>query len=346
MLQVVIRRFGGPEVLEIDELPTPEPGPGEVRVRLTSIGMNHAELMARRGQYKIASGEPPFTPGLEAGGIVEAVGPGVAEGRVGLRVILSPDAPRRKETEGRGGRHGTYRSHYVLPAEKVIPAPDNLRDEQLGAVMLIWLTAWGCFVWKGEVGPGMTVALSAASSGAALAAAQLLRRVGAIPYGLTSGPEKVERLNGMPEAPYERVLLTHEPDGRLRPFHRTLREWTGGRGVDLVYDAVGAGPYLQEMIGAVADRGTVWIYGLLGRPDVLNVSPLIRKHADLRGWAVTELIEAGPEAFMPGCREILDGFARGLYRLPVAGTFPFSDVVRAHATMEEGRHIGKFILIP
>jgi len=118
MKYVLVEQFGDVDELKIIEQPTPDPGPGQVRVKLTSIGMNHAELMARRGEYKIASGDPPFTPGLEGGGVIDAVGEGVTSRAEGDRVILSADAPR----EAAGGMGGTYRTHYVLPAESTVPA--------------------------------------------------------------------------------------------------------------------------------------------------------------------------------------------------------------------------------
>ena len=132
MKQVIIEKFGGVEELKLHDLPTPEPQAGQVRVALTSIGMNHAELMARRGEYRLSSGDPPFTPGLEGGGVIEAIGPEVPENLLNQRVILKADAPRPFS----GGSGGTYRSHYVLPHTSVLPVPDTLPDDQLGTLWL------------------------------------------------------------------------------------------------------------------------------------------------------------------------------------------------------------------
>ena len=343
-LQITVDRFGPPDVLEVRGVPVPEPGPGQVRVRLTSIGLNHADLMGREGRYKISTGDPPFTPGLEGGGVIDALGQGVADDRLGQRVTLAPDVPRRA-----GGGGGTYRSHYVCDAAGALPVPDTVPDDQLGALWLAYLTAWGCLVWKHglstETGPGTTVALPAASSSAALAAAQLARHHGCTTLGLTTSPDKTDALADH----YDHLIVTHDADDtgkKMRPFHRDLYRLTDGRGVDLFYDPVASGAYLDTEIKALADRGTVWVYGLLGTPGPVDVTPLIRKHAALRGWALTELINAGPDAWRPGVNHILDRFADGTYRQTLAHTYPLADARRAHTEMAEGRHVGKLVLIP
>jgi NADPH:quinone reductase-like Zn-dependent oxidoreductase len=133
MQEVIVEKFGGPEMLKVRDVQTPDPGEGEVRVAITSIGMNHAEIMMREGKYKIASGDPPFVPGLEAGGIIDAIGKGVSGLKVGQRVLLGVDAPRNSSSVTPGG---TYRSHYVCKAAQAVPAPDAIPDDQLGAIWL------------------------------------------------------------------------------------------------------------------------------------------------------------------------------------------------------------------
>lgn len=342
MQQVVVKAFGGPEVLELQDVATPEPGSGEVRVRITSIGMNHAELMARRGEYRLISGDPPFVPGLEAGGIIDATGPGVTDWREGDRVTLSPAAPRLADTP----TGGTYRSHAIVPQTHVLAAPDALPDEQLGAIWLAYLTAWGCLVWKQRMGPETTVALPAASSSVALAAAQLVKAHGGTAIGLTSHQDKVDRIRRLDSGAYDHLLVTHEPDGTLKPWHREMREVAGERGVDVFFDPVAAGPYLSSEIKSLALEGTVWIYGLLGGAGPADLTPLIRKRGAVRGFAVTELIEAGEAHWRPGCEHVLARLADGTYRQHVAQTFKLADVRDAHAAMEAGKHVGKLVLVP
>jgi NADPH:quinone reductase-like Zn-dependent oxidoreductase len=336
MQEVIVERFGPPEVLKVVERPTPEPSRGEVRVRITSIGMNHAELMARRGEYKLASGDPPFTPGLEAGGVIDAAGEGVTTPKIGERVSVDLDALRTSERM-RGG----YRSHFVCRADRVVPMPDAVPDEQLGSVLEPYLTAWGCLVWKQQIGAGQFVAIPAASSSVGLAAAQIVRHAGAVAIGLTTSPEKVERIRALPNHSFEHLVVTRE-----RPWHQDLKTITGGRGVDVFFDPVAAGEYLQTEIRGLAPRGVIWVYGLLGKPGTVDVSPLIRKHAAIRGWLLPELFEAGGPDLQRGHREVLDGLASGAYRQHVDRVFSLAEVREAHAYMERGEHVGKLVMVP
>ena len=336
MMKVVVDRFGGPDVLRVVEEPTPKPGAGQVLVRITSIGMNHAELMARAGHYKLSSGEPPFTPGIESGGVIDAVGAGVTHRKPGQRVVLSLGQPRRKGD----GREGAYRSHIACAAEETLAAPDNLPDEQLGAVWLPYLTAWGCLVWKQDVRHEQTVAIPAASSSVGIAAAQVCRERGVTTIGLTTSPDKVDRLRQMPEAPFDHLVVTRDRDWR-----EDLRRITGNRGVDVFFDPVAAGEYLDHEIRCVAQHGTIWVYGLLAQPGPVDVSPLIHKHAAIRGWVLWEML-AHPDVLEQGCRHILDNLANGNYRLHVERTFHLDDVRAAHEYMEKGQHIGKLVLVP
>jgi NADPH:quinone reductase len=340
---VVATRFGGPEVLEVREAPTPEPGPGEVRVRMTSIGMNHAELMARRGEYKLMSGDPPFIPGIEGGGVIDAVGPQTNSRHIGQRVILGADAPRQS-SDPLGG--GTYRSHYIIGASKTIPAPTALPDAQLGAVWLPYLTAWGCLIWRQDLKRGQFVALPAASSSVALAASQIAKHRGAITIGMTTSEEKVATLRSMPEAAYDHLLLTRDTEGRETRWYKQLKQITDGKGIDVFFDPVAAGSFLDNEVRGLANHGTIWVYGLLGEPGVVDVTPLIRKHGAIRGWVLGEIVKAGRDVLEQGYAGVLAGFQSGVFRLRVAATYPLDEVQRAHAEMEAGRHIGKLVLLP
>lgn len=336
MKRIVVRQFGDADELQMVEEPTPEPGPGQVLVRVTSVGLNHADLMARRGQYRIASGEPPFTPGLEAGGVIHTVGPGVSAARIGERVIVGVDAPRQ-------GGGGTYADHYVCQARQAIPAPAALPDDQLGCVWLPFLTAWGCLVWRQNLQPGAIVALPAASSAVAIAAGQIVRHLGGVAIGLTTSPGKVEQLQAMPGCAYDHIVVTA---GKGGAWGRDLKALTDGHGIDVFFDPVAAGEYLDTEIKCLAPHGVIWVYGLLGEIGPVDVTPLIRKHAAIRGWAVGELAQAGPSAFTPGYRHILDGFADGTYTQELHRTFPLSQAAEAHRYMERGTHVGKMALIP
>ncbi len=340
--RVIVEQFGGIENLKLITEPLPQPGPGQVLIRLTSIGMNHADLMARKGMYRLSSGDPPFSPGLEGGGIIEAIGTGVTTRKVGDRVIIAPDVPRLSA----GGAGGTYRCHYVCAAEGTFLAPANIPDNQLGALWLPYLTAWGALVWKHNLQPGMIVAMPAASSAVALAAAQIVKKHGGTALGLTTRQSKVAAIKALPTCAYDHVIVTVGDDGKPLPWYKDIKTITNDHGIDVFFDPVAAGAYLETEIRCLAQHGSIYVYGLLGKPDKVDVTPLIRKHAAIRGWALTELVTAGRTHWQPGCEHILQGFADGSYKQHIAGEFKLSDVQNAQQVMETGQHIGKLVLTP
>jgi NADPH:quinone reductase-like Zn-dependent oxidoreductase len=334
MYRVIVKGFGDVDQLTLEDSPEPTPGAGEVLVQQTSIGMNHAELMARRGEYRLVSGNPPFTPGLEGGGVIVAVGAGVSDRTVGQRVSLTLDAPA-----SRGLGQGTYQSHYLVAATKTVPVPDAVSDELLGALWLPYLTAWGCLVWKQNIQPGNFVLIPAASSSVAIAAAQVVKHYGGIAIGTTTRPEKVSRLANMSAARFDDIVVTQESN-----WWRSAKKLTGGKGFNVIFDPVAAGDFLNQEIRLLAQGGALWIYGLLGQPDVVDITPLIRKMASIRGWLLNELVGSGLE--QTAYRHVLECIADGTYELPIAATFSLRDVQQAHAVMATGQHIGKLILIP
>jgi NADPH2:quinone reductase len=333
--KVVVNSFGDLGQLAVVELPDPQPDAGEVVVRLTSIGLNNADLMARRGEYKLISGNPPFTPGLEGGGTIVAVGQGVTDRQPGQRVILTLDAPA-----SRGQGQGTYQSHFVVKAEKTVLAPDALPDEVLGGLWLPFLTAWGCLMWKQNLQPGQTVLITAASSSVGLAASQVVKHYGATAIGTTTNPDKVVQLQAMPEARYDDIIVTKDNPN----WYRQAKKLTGGKGFNVIFDAIAAGEFLNTEIRLLAPKGTLWIYGLLGQPDAVNVHPLIRKMASLRGWLLNEMAGSGVEK--GAYQHVMDRVADGTYQLPIAAKFPLAEVHQAQAMMEAGKHMGKIILQP
>lgn len=335
MYKVIVQAFGSFEQLAVVDCPDPVPAPEEVVVALTSIGMNNAELMARRGEYRLISGNPPFTPGLEGGGRIVAVGSAVCDRTIGQRVILSLDAPASK-----GQGEGTYQSHYVVRPHQAILAPEGIPDELLGALWLPYLTAWGCLIWRQALQPGQTVLIPGASSSVAIAAAQVVKHYGGIAIGTTTQAEKLAQLQAMPEATYDHLILTRGD----QTWYRAARKLTGGKGFDVIFDPVAAGEFLNTEIRLLAQGGTLWIYGLLGQPDIVNVHPLIRKMASLRGWLLNEL--AGSPVEQQAYQHVMERVAEGTYSLPIAAKFSLHDVRQAQALMEQGQHIGKLILIP
>lgn len=346
MQTIIVNQFGGPEVLERVELPTPEPGPMQVRVRVTSIGINHADLMGRAGRYKASTGDPPFVPGIEAGGVIEEVGEEVDASRIGERVVLAPSAPRAID----GPHGGTYRSHLVVDESLALLAPDALPDEQLGAVWLAYLTAWGCLAWKDQLQPGSVVGIPAASSSVGLAAAQVVKALGGIAIGLTSSPDKADAIRALPTSRFDHLVVTHDRDAQghrvMRPWHRDIKSITQGKGVDVYFDPVAAGDYLATEVRSIAQGGRIYIYGLLGEPGPVDLSPLIIRNASLHGWVLDQVIQAGDQVWRQTCSDILHRFIDGTFKQHIAQTYALQDVRQAHIDMAKGQHIGKLVLVP
>ncbi|MGC1309265.1 MAG: zinc-binding dehydrogenase [Phormidesmis sp.] len=333
MKQVTVTAFGGIENLRLQAAPKPQPDPNEVVIDLISVGMNQADLMARRGEYRLSSGEPPYVPGIEGGGVISAIGANVKTRQVGQRVILTIDAPNGK---------GTYRSQFVAPAEQTVPVPNGVADELIGALWLPFATAWGALAWRQQVQPGQIVLLPAASSSVAIAASQIVKQRGGITIGTTTSPNKVEALKNLPAAQYDHLVITTED--QAQPWWRTVKKITQGKGVNVIFDPVAAGDFLNTEIRLLAQGGTLWVYGLLGQPGTVDVSPLIRKSAAIRGWLLNDLV--GRPAEVEVYRHILNQVAAGIYQMPIAGKFSLAQVREAQAEMEKGGHIGKYILIP
>lgn len=337
--KVIVPAFGGVENLHIETAEPSLPGPEEVLIRLTSIGMNQADLMARRGEYRLSSGEPPFTPGIEGGGVIIDIGSNVRTRHIGQRVILTLGAVTGK---------GTYRSHFVAKATDTVVVPVAIEDPLIGALWLPFMTAWGALVWRQNIQPGQIVLLPAASSSVAIAASQIVKQRGGITIGTTTSPEKVEALQALKAAQYDHILITRaqadQPQNKQTPWWRTLKKITQGHGVDVIFDPVAAGEFLHHEIRVLAHGGTLWVYGLLGLPGTVDVSPLIRKDAAIRGWLLNAI--SGHSTEQEGYQHILQNVADGTYQLPVAAQFPLNEVRNAHTSMEKGSHIGKYILTP
>lgn len=342
MKKIIVTAFGGVENLQVEIAQTPPIASNEVLIDLKSIGINQADLMARRGEYRLSSGEPPFTPGIEGGGVISAVGSAVKERHVGQRVILSLSAPQRK-----GLGSGTYCSQFVAAAHETIPVPDGVADALMGALWLPFLTAWGALVWRQKVGPGDVVLLPAASSSVAIAASQIVKQRGGITIGTTTSPQKVSALSALAAAKYDHIVAVQETQS-AEPWWKTVKKIARSegqnKGIDVIFDPVAAGDFLHHEIRLLAQGGTLWAYGLLGKTGPVDVSPLIRKDAAIRGWLLNFIAgtPAEPEAYA----HILENVANGTYQLPIADTFPLEDVQSAHKVMEQASHIGKYVLVP
>ncbi|HEX6939196.1 MAG TPA: NAD(P)H-quinone oxidoreductase [Longimicrobiales bacterium] len=324
MRAVVMSEPGGPEVLRVREVATPEPGAGEVRVRVYAAGVNRADLLQRRGRYPAPPGVPADVPGLEYAGIVDAVGAGVSRLRPGDRVMGLV-----------GG--GAYAEAVVVEEALALPIPDGLAFEEAAAVPEAFITAHDAVFTLMGVRAGDWLLVHAVGSGVGLAALELAREAGARVIGTSRSAWKLERAR--------ELGLDAAIDASAGGFAAAVRERTGGAGVDAILDLVG-GAYLGENLRALAVKGRMAVVGLVsGSTAELDLGLVLRKRLTLIGTALrsrsTEEKVAATRAFAGAALPLL---ARGRIRPVVDSVFPARDAAEAHRRMESNQNFGKIVL--
>lgn len=321
---VLFHETGGPEVLTVEEVPLPAPGPGELLVRVEAIGLNRAEALFRAGTYYYPATLPGSRLGYEAAGVVEAVGPGVT--------AYAPGDPVMAAANFDFGVHGVHAERVVLPEEYVVPRPDGVDAVTAAAAWLTYSTAYGGMVEAGGLRPGDPVVITGASSGVGTAAIQVARRIGAVPIATTRGEGKRRRLLDLGAA---RVITTDSES-----VVKEVQRFTGGRGARLVFDAVG-GPGFAELGDALGPDGTAVLYGWLDpRPATVPMNwPLT-----VRGYANGAVVaDAEGRARISGF--IGSGLRDGTLAPVIAETFEgLERITDAHRLMESNTHTGKIVI--
>jgi NADPH:quinone reductase-like Zn-dependent oxidoreductase len=322
---VRIHRTGGPEVLQIEDLPVGDPGPGEIRIRVLSIGLNRSETVYRAGQYLVAP-KLPSLMGYEAYGEIERLGPGVQGHAPGDRVCVIPTY--------RLGEYGVYAESAIVPARSVVAAPPGLTPVQACSIWMAFLTAYA-IIEVAKVGIGDHVLIPAASSSVGLAAIQLANWAGAVPIALTRHSTKGARLR---EHGAQHVVATEESD-----VVAEVMRITAGKGARVAFDPVG-GPFVEKLCAALAEEGILFIYGgLSGQPTPYPHWPVALKGLSIRGW-VFSAIAHKPERFTRVRKVIVAGLASGHLQPVIARTFTLDQIADAHAYMESNQQVGKVVV--
>ena len=318
---------GGPEVLKIEDVEVPPPGPGEVAVAIKALGLNRAEAMFRSGPYS----EDPVFParlGYEAAGVVTALGSGVEGLAPGDAVSVIPPSSIT--------RWGAYGEAGNFPAEFVVKHPPSLSWTEAAAIWMQYVTAYGALVDIANLGKGDVVAITAASSSVGLAAIQIARIVGATPVAITRTSAKKVPLLGAGAA---HVIAGTEEDVPAR-----LKDITKGAGVRVVFDPVG-GPAFEPLVAAMAPGGILLVYGALSpEPTPFPLFPVLTKHLTLRGYIYKE-ITSHPARLDKARRFILDGLGAGALKPIIAKTFPLDRIVEAHQYLESNAQFGKIVVM-
>lgn len=304
----------------------PAPGPGQVAVRVEALGLNRAEALFRAGTYYYQPALPASRLGYEASGVVEAIGEGVTELAVGDPVTTGPGIEMSAQ--------GVYAEQVVLPESAVLPRPASVDAVTGAASWLTYTTAYGGLLETAGLRPGDHVLITGASSGVGTAAIQVARRIGAIPLVTTRTEEKRQ---GLLDAGAAEVIVS---GGDAETVAKEVRRLTGGRGAEVVFDAIG-GPGFRPLAEALAEGGTVLVYGWLDRRPAeipWNWPFTIHTYANMN-------LTATPGGRRRSTAFLNAGLVDGGFRPVVAEVFDGLDRIRdAHRLMESNRHTGKIVV--
>jgi len=322
---VRLHELGEPEVMRIENVEVRAPGPGEVRLRVHAIGLNRSEAMFRKGHYPVRPKLPTLI-GYEGVGSVLALGPGVEGFKVGDRVCVVPNTSL--------GDIGMYGEETVVPARSLLHAPPGLSDVEAASIWMQYFTAMA-IIEIGKATVGDHVIVRAASSSVGLAAIQLANWAGAVPIAATRRSDKAAALKAQGA---KHVVATEETD-----LVAEVMRITEGKGARLVFDPVG-GPDVDTLARAMADEGTMFIYGgLSGKETVFPHWPAALKGLSIRGW-VASAIWNKPERYARAQKLVLRGLADGHLKPVIAKTFPFEQIVDAHRYLESNQQLGKIVV--
>ncbi len=319
---------GDPSILRIVDVAARPPGPGEVRIQVTSAGLNRADANYRAGKYLLRTpGES--RSGFEGAGIVAAVGEGVPFA-VGDRVGVLPSS-FDVVTEGAAAESMT------VPAAVVVRTPTTVSDRDAGAIWMQYLTAWGALVEIAAAGPGDWVVVPAASSSVGIASIQLCRAIGAKVIATTTSADKVEALRGFrPDA----II-----DTRVEPYVDRVREITGGAGARVIFDPI-YGPIVNDHIKVAAREGIVFVYGVLDfTPLELNAGGMLRKQLRLQGYTLGPML--ADSARRARAVDAVHGHLERRDFTPIVDSYyPLDAIQEAHRRLESNRQIGKVVVTP
>ncbi|MGH7702351.1 MAG: quinone oxidoreductase family protein [Gemmatimonadales bacterium] len=320
MRAIIVHAFGGPDVLTLGSKETPQPGPGEVLVRLHAIGVNFSDTERRRGAYDPPA--LPWIPGNEAAGVVEALGPDVEPGWLGRRVAFW--APRTS---------GTYAEYAVTPANTLFSLLDHLDFAVAAALPAQGLTAYGLAHFATALGPGQTALVHAAAGGVGALLLQLLQNRGVRVFGTASSAAKHDLVRELGATP-----LPYSP-----ALPELVRAATGGRGVDAVFDSVGRATQ-AESLAALARYGHLVFFGeSSGSPSPVHPDELYSRNLRVSSfWLAAD----PPERWDAARRELQEWVAAGRLRVTVGQVFALANAAEAHRRLEQRETQGKLILLP
>jgi NADPH2:quinone reductase len=321
MKAIVVRAFGGPEALGIEEAELPSPGAGEALVAVSAAGVNFMDTGTRRGLTPGKSA--PVVPGVEGAGTVLAVGPGVVDIRPGDRVAWY-------------FAWGSYAEQLIAPADQLVPLPDDLSFEDGAGIMMQGLTASNLVFESHPVKPGDVALVHAASGGVGLLLTQMIKLLGGEVIARVSSEAKVSLAR---EACADHVLV-----GRGDEIGDKVRAITSGRGVDVVYDGTGAESF-RTSLDLVDYHGTLALFGPLMEP-LPPIDPFSIPKSIKITYPVVMHHVRNRDALLARSRQLFDWMRSGQLRLHVGQSYPLAAAADAHRDIESRRSTGKLLLKP
>ncbi len=320
--QAIIEQTGGPEVIQWREVDLPAPGPGEVLIRHEAVGLNYIDTYFRTGLYPAPL---PSGLGMEAAGVVEAVGEGVEHLKPGQRAVCF-------------GAPGAYSTARIAPAAQYFPLPDGIDSQTAAAAFLKGATVEALAERCAPVAAGGWALVPAAAGGVGLLLVQWLKARGVRVIGTVGSAEKMALAR---DAGAEQVLLSNDPDLAAR-----VREATGGEGVAVSYDGVGAATW-EASLKSVRRRGTIVSFGNASGPVTGVNLGVLAQHGSLYVTRMTMFdYYRDPAEALPGAAKLWDMIAAGKLTVTVGQTYPLMEAAQAHRDLEARKTAGSTLLLP
>lgn len=322
MKAIRVHQNGGPEVLRYEEIPMPEPGAGEARVKIEAIGLNYIDIYQRTGLYVIKT---PFTLGMEGAGVVDAVGANVTEVKKGDRAAYSMHL-------------GSYAEYACVPARKLVPLPRNLDSRSAAAVMLQGMTAHYLTHSTYPLKKGETALVHAAAGGVGLLLIQVAKRLGATVYGTVSTEEKASLAR---EAGADKAILYTQVD-----FSAEVKRLTNGAGVHVVYDSVGKDTF-EKSLDCLRPRGYLALFGQSSGPvPLFDLGKLAAKGSLFVTRPTLLHYASNREELLKRANDLFEWIASGKLKLRIDKSFSLSEAAESHRQLEARKTTGKVLLVP
>ncbi|MBM7486787.1 NADPH2:quinone reductase [Bradyrhizobium sp. USDA 3686] len=317
---IMIDKTGGPEVLQYRDVDVGVPGEAEVRIRQSAVGLNYIDVYQRTGLYPIPL---PGSIGLEGAGVIEVLGPGVDNYKVGDRVAYA------------GGPPGAYAEARIMPVAPLVKLPNNIAEQQAAAIMLKGLTVQYLIRRTYRVKAGDTVLLHAAAGGVGLIACQWLRALGATVIGTVSTEEKaaLAKAHG----------CTHTILYKNDKFVDRVRELTNGNGVPVVYDSVGKDTW-EDSLSCLQPMGLMVSFGNTSGPVApINIGQLAAKGSLFVTRPALATYTAKPNDLQDMARDLFEALAEGSIKPEISQTYPLKDAAQAHRDLESSKTVGSTV---